>query len=144
MHIRKMTTEDIEPLFELLSNPRVMEYIEPIYSREKTEAFLISAGLSEKPLIYAVEDDGRFIGYVIYHDYDNESIEIGWLLYPECWNKGFASNLTRMLIEKAFSENKDVVIECHHQQEVSRHIANKFDFIYEGNIGNLDVFRLRR
>lgn len=144
MHIRKMIAEDIEPLYDLISNAQVMEYIEPVYSKEKAEAFLLSAGLSKKPLIYAVEDDGRFIGYVIYHDYDNESIEIGWLLYPECWNKGFASNLTRMLIEKAFSENKDVVIECHHQQEVSRHIANKYGFRYEGKIDNLDVFRLRR
>lgn len=144
MIIRKMVAEDIEPLYELISNAQVMEYIEPPYSREKAEEFLFSAGLSETPLIYAVEENSHFIGYAIYHDYDNESMEIGWLLYPDYWNKGYASNLTKILIEKAFSANKDVVIECCPLQEVSRHIANKFGFEYEGNIDNLDVFRLRR
>ena len=144
MNIRKMTTEDLEPFFKLISNAQVMKYIEPPYSKEKAAEFLSSAGLSESPLIYAVEDDGAFIGYVIYHDYDEGSVEIGWLLYPEYWNKGYASDLTEQLIEKAFSENKDVVIECSSLQEVSKHIANKFGFQYEGNIDGLDVFRLRR
>ncbi len=139
-----MISEDIEPLFKLISNAQVMKYIEVPYSREKAEEFLSSAGLCEPPLIYAVEDKDSFIGYVIYHDYDKDSVEIGWLLYPEYWNQGYASELTKMLIEKAFTAKKDAVIECSPKQKTCKHIANKFGFHYEGSVDDLDVFRLKR
>ena len=56
--IRKMTESDLEQLYRLLSDQRVMEYIEAPYTREKTEQFLQRAGLAEVPLIYAAEKDG--------------------------------------------------------------------------------------
>ena len=39
------------------------------YSLSQTESFLRAAGLPESPLVYAVTENGRFIGYVIYHEY---------------------------------------------------------------------------
>ncbi|MCR5477869.1 MAG: GNAT family N-acetyltransferase [Lachnospiraceae bacterium] len=141
--IRSMTGSDLEPLYELLSDPRVMQYLEPPYTREKTGEFLLHAGLSNPPLIYAVEEDGRFIGYVIYHDYDEDSAEIGWVLHPDYWRKGYATHLTKMLMEKAFSSEKQVVIECVPEQEVTRHIALKSGFSYEGVLDGLDVFRFQ-
>jgi len=61
-----MTMDDLEPLYGLLSDPRVMRHLEPPYTKEETERFLYGAGLSEPPLIYAAEKDKSFIGYVIY------------------------------------------------------------------------------
>lgn len=77
-----MTVSDLEPLYKLLSNPKAMQYLEAPYTKEQAEQFLFRFGLSETPLIYAVEKDNDFIGYVIYHDYDSESVEIGWVLEP--------------------------------------------------------------
>ena len=85
IRIRKMTVSDLEPLYKLLSNSKVMQYLEAPYTKEQTEQFLFRSGLSETPLIYAVEKDNDFIGYVIYHDYDSESVEIGWVLEPSFW-----------------------------------------------------------
>lgn len=62
-----------------------MQYLEAPYTKEQAEQFLFRSGLSETPLIYAVEKDNDFIGYVIYHDYDSESVEIGWVLEPSFW-----------------------------------------------------------
>ena len=70
--IRKMREEDLEPLHRLLSDPRVMKYLEPPFSEEKTEAFLKNCGMKEEPLVYAVDDENGFAGYVIYHRYDHE------------------------------------------------------------------------
>ncbi len=141
--IRSMTKSDLEPLFGLLSDARVMRFLEPPYTREKTWEFLIKAGLSDPPLIYAVEENGRFIGYVIYHDYDEDSMEIGWVLYPAYWGKGYATHLTKLLIERAFASKKQVVLECAPDQEATKHIALKNGFSYERLIDGLDVFRLR-
>ena len=144
MIIRRMTIKDLEPLYGLLSDPQVMRYIEPPYTMKQTERFLYHAGLSDSPRIFAVEENGSFIGYVIYHDYDEGSVEIGWVLYPEYWNKGYASRLTEQLTERAFSSGKAAVIECVPQQEASRHIAMKHGFLYQGNKDGLDVYKLVR
>ena len=140
--IRKMREEDLEPLHRLLSDPRVMKYLEPPFSEEKTEAFLKNCGMKEEPLVYAVDDENGFAGYVIYHRYDHESMEIGWVLYPEHWGKGYASELTGQLIEKAGIAKKALIIECDPGQVVSRHIAGKFGFTSLGEKDNLELFRL--
>ena len=71
MNIRIMTESDLLNLYETLSDSEVMKYIEAPYTLDKTKAFLEKAALTEKPLIYAAEDDnGNYIGYVIYHEYE--------------------------------------------------------------------------
>ena len=130
-------------MHELLSDEDVMRYIEPVFTSEKTKEFLTSAGLSEKSLIYAVDNNGDFVGYVIYHPFDNDSIEIGWVLQKRFWGKGYAQKLTEMLIDKAFSLEKDVIIEHSTEQEVTKHIAIKFGFTYLGRFDNLDRYCLK-
>lgn len=142
--IRKMISDDFQPLHRLLSDPEVMKYIEPPFTEEKTNTFLIDAGLSNSPLIYSVEIHNQFIGYVIYHDYDKDSVEIGWVLLPEYWGRGYASEVTKLLIERAKSDGKNVVIECVPQQKVSKHIAEKNGFSYVGRVEGLDVYKLHR
>ena len=58
--------------------------------------------------------------------------------------KGYASYLTKLLIEKAFEINKEVVIECDPKQEATKHIALKYGFQYEGVEDDLEVYRLRK
>lgn len=85
LKIRPMTERDFPALAALLADEEVMRYLEPPFSPEKAARFLRAAGLSDPPLIYAAEDDESFIGYVIDHDYDEKSREIGWVLKREAW-----------------------------------------------------------
>ena len=142
MLIRKMKKSDLMPLYRLLTDEKVMEHIEPVFDLEKTAAFLEHAGLCIEPLVWAVEEDGAFIGYVIYHDYDNDSKEIGWILSKRFWGKGFAQALTEILIQKAKAGGKSAVIECTPEQEATKHIAEKFGFMYTGLIDGCDVYKL--
>ena len=141
--IRKMKAADFGSLYELLSDPVVMEFLEPPYTKQKTKQFLEFAGLSDPPLVYAVENENdSFIGYVIFHDYDTESKEIGWVLQRNAWGKGYAKELTGQLIAKAASEGKSAVIECVPEQSITKHIAEVFGFSYTGRYDGCDVFRL--
>ena len=99
--IRKMMESDAQDLYEVLSNPDVMKYIEPPFSLEQTKQFLNDFGLCNPPRIYAAEnDDGEFIGYVIFHEYDSDSMEIGWILKKKHWGKGYATKLTKDLLSE--------------------------------------------
>ena len=143
LSIRRMTQDDLMPLCELLSDERVMEHIEPVFDFEKTKSFLEKAGRCEPHLIWTVELNGAFIGYVIYHDYDEESREIGWLLLPAYWGRGIATRLTRKLTQTAFGEGKNAVIECSPEQAATKHIAMKCGFTYKGVRDGIEIFELR-
>lgn len=140
--IRKMQPGDADALYRLLSDPAVMRYLEPPFDRAQTEDFLRRAGLTEPPLVYATEENGDFIGYVIYHAYDEESVEIGWVLLPDYWGRGYASTLTDRLIDRARQEQKSVVIECAPAQAATKRIAIKKGFRACGICDGLAVYRL--
>lgn len=140
--IRNMRPGDADALYRLLSAPEVMRYLEPPFDRAQTEAFLRNAGLTEPPLVYAAEENGVFIGYVIYHAYDEESVEIGWVLLPEYWGHGYASALTDRMIDQARQERKSVVIECAPAQEATKRIAVQKGFRNCGICDGLVVYRL--
>ena len=141
IRIRKMTENDPDSLHDLLSDEEVMRYIEAPYSREKTESFLCSAGLADDPLIYAAEADGEFIGYCIFHPFDEKSMEIGWILKRSAWGKGYACRLTELMLRRCRDLSKDAVIECDPEQETTRHIAEKYGFTYTGE-EELSEYRL--
>ncbi len=144
-YLRRMTAEDLAPLHVLLSDPETMKYLEPPFSFEQTERFLVSQGLSSVPRILAVENRHHtFIGYVIYHDYDETSMEIGWVLKKEVWGHGMASLLTKQLIAMAASEGKEAVIECVPEQMAARVIAESHGFRRIGENNGLDIYRRER
>ena len=88
LKIRKFTNNDLRDLYNLLSDEDVMEFIEAPFSWEKTANFLNSVALIDSPLIYAVEDcNQKFIGYVIFHEYDKDSFELGWILNKGDWGE---------------------------------------------------------
>ena len=140
--IRKMQSSDADALYCLLSDPEVMRYLEPPYDRAQAEAFLHHAGLAAQPLVYAAEADNSFIGYVIYHAYDEESVEIGWVILPEYWGRGYASSLTDQLICRARRAQKNVVIECAPAQKATIRIAINRGFHYCGTHDGLAIYRL--
>ena len=140
--IRKIQPGDADALYRLLSDPAVMRYLEPPFDRAQTEDFLRRAGLAEPPLIYAAEENGAFIGHVIYHAYDEQSVEIGWVLLPEYWGRGYASALTDRLIDRARQEQKSIVIECAPAQAATKRIAIKKGFRACGSCDGLEAYRL--
>ncbi len=109
---------------------------------EQTEAFLKGQGLSDPPRILAVEDRSHeWIGYVIYHDYDETGKEIGWVLKKEVWGKGMAGLLTKQLVAMAASEGKGAVIECVPEQTATKRIAETHGFTRAGFREGLEIYR---
>lgn len=142
LKIRKFTNNDLRDLYSLLSDEDVMEFIEVPFSWEKTANFLNSVALIDSPLIYAVEDfNQKFIGYVIFHEYDKDSFELGWILNKGDWGKGYANELTKAFIKISSKIGKNLIIECDPTQEISKRIAMKYDFEFLGESDGCSVFK---
>ena len=93
--VRNFTMDDVEDLYKTLSDEKVMEYIEPAYGRERVKEFIKEAGLCEPPLVFALvwKETGEVIGQVIFHPYEEDSYEIGWIIRREYWGKGIAGEI---------------------------------------------------
>ncbi len=143
--VRKFNETDTDDLFETLSDEAVMKYIEPPFSRNQTQKFILEAGLCEPPLVYALEwrETGKVIGHVIFHPYEEESYEIGWILNRNYWAKGIADELTKALVYYAkVHEISSLIIECDKEQVASKHIALKNGFVFVGEEDGCEVYRL--
>lgn len=109
---------------------------------KKTANFLNSVALIDTPLIYAVEDfNQKFIGYVIFHEYDNDSFELGWILNKRYWGKGYANELTKAFINRSLEIGKNLIIECAPNQENTKRIAMKNNFEFIGESDGRSVFK---
>lgn len=142
LNIRKFTNNDLTELYILLSDEDVMEFIESPFSWDKTANFLNSVALIDPPLIYAVEDfSQKFIGYVIFHEYDKDSFELGWILNKRYWGKGYANELTKAFINRSLEIGKNLIIECDPNQENTKRIAMKNNFEFLGESDGRSVFK---
>ncbi len=143
--IRNMTMEDADQLHQGLSDERVMKYLEPAFDMAKTKNFIQSAGLCEPPLIYAIvwKTTGGVIGHAIFHSYEENSCEIGWVLQEAYWGMGIADEVTTGLIEAARDAGAEsCIIECDERQIASKRIAAKNGFVYEGKADGPERYRL--
>ena len=143
--IRNMKMEDTNDLHQVLSDASVMMYIEQVFDIEKTRCFIQSAGLCEPPLVYAIvwKMTGEVIGHAIFHSYEKNDYEIGWVLNKNYWGIGIADEVTRELIKCArYLGIESCVIECDEKQIASKKIAIKNGFAYEDKSDNLERYRL--
>lgn len=145
--IRKLTMDDVTDLHKTLSDEKVMEYIEPAFTMKQVQEFIQEAGLCEPPLVYALEwkETCEVIGHVIFHLYEEDSYELGWIIRREYWGRGIAREITGALVEHAKGVDgiNSCVIECDPKQEASRYIALKNGFVFEGEDDGCAVYRLK-
>lgn len=140
--VRRFVQSDLKELYKLLSDPEVMVFLEPPYTYEQAERFMWEAALTELPLVYAVEDrEEQFLGYVIYHGYGKDSVELGWVLKPSVWDRGYASELTRGLLKESEGRYTSAIIECVPRQEATKAIARKNGFCYMETKDGCEIFQ---
>ena len=129
--VRQFKQSDVDELYPILSNPKVMEYIEAPFSLENTKDFLNKNALSYPTRVFALEykQNKKLIGHVIFHEYDKESYEIGFILNSDYWGQGIADEITKSLIDHAKNKNiHSLIIECDKRQLATQKIATNNNF----------------
>jgi RimJ/RimL family protein N-acetyltransferase len=116
LRLRRFTSDDVENLVELDGDPEVMRYInggrptprEEIEGRE-LPAFLAYYARSDGYGFWAAIEkaSGEFIGSFHLRPRDDgaaDEPELGYRLRRSAWGKGYATEGSRALIEKAFAD----------------------------------------
>ena len=107
LRIRDFKLSDIDDLYEIFSEDEVMEYIEPVYDRNKTLNFIKEFCIEHKgAFACANRENEKVIGYIIFNEYEDKVYELGWIFNKEYWGKGYAYESCDAVIKYAFSEMK--------------------------------------
>ena len=139
MLLRRFTRADIDHLFELDSDPEVMRYInggKPTPRREIENdilpAFLNYYDRFEGYGFWAAieKSSGGFLGWFHFrpkHGASLEEPELGYRLRKSAWGKGYATEGSRALIRKGFTElgAQRVVAETMVVNAASRRVMEK-------------------
>jgi RimJ/RimL family protein N-acetyltransferase len=114
LRLRAWEEADLEPLARMSSDPRVMEYLPGMLSREQAAAMLarITAHFAEHGFgLWAVEVPGvaPFIGGVglavpRFEAAFMPCVEVGWRLAAEHWGRGYATEAARAALAFGFDE----------------------------------------
>lgn len=104
--IRDFRKEDYKDIFEYLSDPVVMKYIEPIFTVSQTKEFIQNYGIEAK-MVFAVEEKflGKVIGHIIFHEFNGYSeYELGWIFNRKFHGKGYAREASLAVFEYGFNK----------------------------------------
>lgn len=136
--IRKLQVVDIEPFYELESNPKVLQYAtgEPKNLEESKEDLkqLIARYTNKKNnfWIYAIErkSDNEFVGTVALVKDEEGNDEIGYRFIERYWGNGFATELCEGLIQYCKSVGMKKLIGCVVDENIaSAKILERFNFV---------------
>ena len=108
--LRDFTAGDVDDLHEIFGDEETMNNTEPPYSKDKTQAFLMSfcVNRTSKGAYAAVlKSTGKVIGYVLFKPVgEPEVYEIGWIFNKAHWRKGYAYEVCSRLVRHGFGDMK--------------------------------------
>ena len=132
--LRRYKEDDLQDLFEYLSNPKVVEF-EPYKSKTINEVrdnlkWRIS---SDEMIAVELRDINKMIGNVYLGKSDFESLEIGFVFNEYYWKKGYAKESCEKLIEKAFQNGiHRIFANCDPDNQNSWSLLERMGFTQEG------------
>lgn len=143
--LRRLTEADVDNLVELDSDPRVMRFITggEATPREVVESKTLPALLREYERCggmgrwAAIErSTGEFVGWFglrLVDGRDRDDVELGYRLRRSAWGLGYATEGSRALIRKAFTEfgARRVWAQTMAVNLASRRVMEKAGLIYE-------------
>jgi len=107
--LRRFTHADVEGLFSLHNDPDVMRFLNGGRAASRREVERQYRGRFRKDGYWAAIEKatGDFIGWFGFHprgDRDPHEFELGYRLRRAAWGKGYATEGSRALIRKGFTE----------------------------------------
>ncbi|MFY0629535.1 MAG: GNAT family N-acetyltransferase [Flavobacteriaceae bacterium] len=140
---RNWKESDIEPLFKINSDPKVMEFFPSTQTLNQTKNFIkrMQDQYSSKGFCYFAVDtlhDNSFIGFIGISEQNFEAdftpcIDIGWRLSQNQWGKGYATEGAKRCLEFAFNtlNLESIKAICPSVNQKSERVMNKLGMTRE-------------
>lgn len=135
--IRELSLSDLPALYELYDKPGMTDFVEPLYDYE-TELEYQKAYIENMYGFYEYgmwlvfsRETGKLIGRA-----GLEHNEMGYMIAPELWNQGYATEVCRFIIDYA-RENTDfeeLYCRIDEKNEASVRLAKKLGFTNSGHV----------
>lgn len=143
LRLRHPRESDLENMFAIFSDPKAMRYwsSEPWENMDVAKKYLadINKGFEERTLFqWAItkQEDDRLIGTVTLLNWDqsNRHVEVGFMLNPTEWRKGFATEAVRGVLHFALRNMNihRVEAELDPRNKASGRLLDGLGFRYEG------------
>ena len=133
--LRRYKEEDLQDLYEYLSNPKVVEH-EPYeaMTMEEVKGNLEWRISTDEMIAVELKETGKMIGNVYLGKRDFESLEIGYVFNEDYWNKGYAKESCKKVIEAAFQNGVHrIYAECDPMNENSWKLLENLGFEREAH-----------
>ena len=144
--LRVRTVADAEDIFDYASRPEVSypAGFPPVKTLED-EIYYLEHILPERnqkenlPAGYGIVVKGtdKIVGSVDFnHRHEDDVLELGYILHPDYWGRGYVSEAARVLIDLAFKELNlhKIELSCFGYNLQSQRVAEKLGFTLEARI----------
>ncbi|MEM7168847.1 MAG: GNAT family N-acetyltransferase [Pseudomonadota bacterium] len=156
LRLRPLEESDVDLGLEMLTDPQVMRYVGQAMSAEAVRAempivtqramggavgiWCVTVKESGEKLgtgillPLPIEEDDTDFDLVVNDDVANSEIEVGYLLKPGAWGRGYATEVCRRLLQFAFEETQlaEVVATFDPENLASRHVLLKCGLVDHG------------
>lgn len=135
--IRKFELKDLQAVYEYTSDANVMKYIpEGVFTEEAVQDFIRqNMGNEAEKFAVVLKGENILIGHIFFGKYfGNHTYEIGWVFNPKYYNKGYASEAAKAILQFGF-ENMNlhrVIATCQPQNPPSYRVMEKIGMRREG------------
>lgn len=133
--LRRYKKEDIQDLFEYLSDKEVVKYepYKPLTFDEAKENLEWRIGTDEM-IAVELKNSHKMIGNVYMGKRDFEALEIGYVFNQNYWGYGYAAESCKALIQQAFSNGVHrIYAECDPDNKSSWKLLEALEFQREAH-----------
>lgn len=140
--IREMTVEDLDALYALYSEPKITDYVEPLYPPEKEREYI--ASYIENMYRYfgygiwliVQKESGRVIGRAGFEEVEvngHVKTELGYLIAADLQRQGYAREVCSALLEygKQYHRFEEIICRIAPSNTPSIALAKALGFEYE-------------
>ena len=144
--LEDMNERDLAAMHGIARDPRVMKYVLIWLENDEQIAGFVQHAIDEaaKPdrhdYVLAIREPatGDFAGFILFEIDPDEptTAEAGYILRPEYWNAGYATEILRALLAFGFGTLSlhRVYAKCDEENRASAHVMEKCGLTYEGTL----------
>ena len=134
--LRRYQEEDLQDLFEYLSDQKVVEYEphKPLSLDETKENLQWRIG-TEEMIAVELKSSRKMIGNVYMGKREFEALEMGYVFHRDYWGHGYAAESCKALIQQAFANGTHrIYAECDPRNERSWKLLEALGFQREAHL----------